>query len=377
MKKAKTRKVVFVAPLPPPVHGMSMMSDYIRRSDAINGPLRCRYVNISTARRMEQLGHNSPMKMLRYAASLLRLLWLLVAFRPDCCHLAITCHGSPFLKNAPYVLLCKLFGRRVIIHHHNKGMAAYVDRPLYRRLLPMVYRNATVVLLSWRLYPDVERVVARDQIRIIANGIPDTAAAAAAAAARRTAAATATTQQRPPQLLFLSNLIESKGVVALLDACQLLRKRGCRFTCRFVGAETAEIDRTRLLREVAARGLQQNVSFAGPRYGPDKEREIADSDIMVLPTRYPNECFPLVLLEAMAAALPIVASDEGAIADIVEDGTTGLIAATDPADLAQKLQSLLDDPSLRRRLGDQGRQRFLALFTLARYEQAIANLLQE
>lgn len=377
MGSPRRKRVLMVAPLPPPVHGQSLMSDYLRRSVLLNSRYDCRYVNIATARTIAELGRTRPMKLVRYAWSYCRLLWLLLAFRPDSCYLSITCHGPAFLKNAPYVLLCKLFCRRIIIHHHNKGMASCVERPVYRRLMPMVYRRATVVLLSWRLYPDVERVVGREQVRIVANGIPDVAAPRHATANGGQADGSAAGGGYAPRLLFLSNMIESKGVLTLLDACRLLSERGMRFTCRFVGAETAEIDRRRFAREVAARGLAGVASYAGPRYGADKERELDEADVLVFPSRYPNECFPLTLLEAMAHALPIVASDEGAIADIVDDGSTGFICRHEltAATLAERLAQLLASPAQRRQMGRNARLRYERLFTLERFERAVASLL--
>lgn len=362
MTLVRKKRVVFIAPLPPPIHGSAMMSDYIRKSELINSEFNCRYVNMSTSRRMDEIGRGGVKKLFRFIGSYCRLLWLLLTFWPDCCHLAITCHGIGFLKDAPFVLLCKLFRRRIIIHQHNKGMAADVDRPIYKWLLPLVYRNATVVLLSWRLYPDIERVVSREQVRIIPNGIP-----AVTAERRKTA-------NPIPQLLFLSNLIESKGVLTLLDACKLLKEQGYRFTCRFVGAETAEINRTRFDREVASRGLNETVSFAGPRYGVDKESELSGSDAFVFPTK--EDCFPLVLLEAMQHYLPVVATDQGGIADIVENGISGLISEAKATDLATKIKGLLDNPTYRRQLGENGYRRFMQLFTVRKYEDSISDMLR-
>lgn len=53
------------------------------------------------------------------------------------CYFAITCNGSGFIKDAPFVLLCKLFRRKVVIHQHNKGMSGCVDKQPYKWLLPL------------------------------------------------------------------------------------------------------------------------------------------------------------------------------------------------------------------------------------------------
>lgn len=168
-------KVLFIVPLPPPVHGSSMVCEQIRQSVKINAAFDCRYVNLSTSRGNDEVAGFSPLLILkkgtRFLDSFLQTFWLLLTFRPQKCYVAIACRGVGFLKDAPFALLAKLFGCKIILHQHNKGMASYVNRPIYRWLLPLVYRNATVILLSWLLYDDVSAVVKREQVRICPNGI--------------------------------------------------------------------------------------------------------------------------------------------------------------------------------------------------------------
>ena len=165
-------KILFIAPLPPPVHGSAMVSQYIKDSRLVNEQHDCDFVNLSTSRRMDEIGKGGIKKLLRFVGAYLALLWKLLTRRYDLCYLAITCHGVGFLKDAPFVLLCKLFRRKVMIHQHNKGMSRYVDRWPYRWLLPLVYRNTRVMLLSWHLYPDIAAVVKREQVVVCANGVP-------------------------------------------------------------------------------------------------------------------------------------------------------------------------------------------------------------
>lgn len=175
MSNSARQRVLFIMPLPPPVHGSSMMCQHIVDSERINAAFDCRYVNLSTSRSSAEPYNFSPLllvkKALRFAGSLARTLGELVFHHPQTCYLAITCHGVGFLKDAPFVLLCKLFRCRIIIHQHNKGMAAYARRPLYHFLLRLVYRGATVILLSWRLYDDVAQIVDKEQVVICPNGI--------------------------------------------------------------------------------------------------------------------------------------------------------------------------------------------------------------
>lgn len=78
--------------------------------------------------------------------------------------------GSAFWKILPSFSFAN-FQCNIILHQHNKGMAAYVDKPVYRWLLPLVYRKTNIILLSWLLYDDIAAVVKREQVKICPNGI--------------------------------------------------------------------------------------------------------------------------------------------------------------------------------------------------------------
>ncbi len=355
--------ILMIGPLPPPVHGSAMMTQYIKDSKIINDTFNLDWVNLSTSRSMSEIGKKTPKKILRFLNSYFKTLYKLSTKRYDLCYLAITCHGKGFLKDAPFALLCKLFGRRIVIHQHNKGMSKDVHKPFYRFLLKSVYKNAKVILLSERLYADISEIVDKSQVEICPNGIPET-------------------ERYPkkentiPQLLFLSNLIESKGVLVLLDACKILKDKGYIFTCNFIGSETKEIDASRFQKEVEKRGLNDFIFYLGPKYGDEKDKNLANSDTLVFPTFYENETFGLVLLEAMQQGVPQISFPVGGIPDIIEDDKTGYIVGTNNTlALADKIGKLLDNPDIRKKMGESAYNRFKDLFTLNKYEEALKNLL--
>ena len=152
-------KVLFIAPLPPPVHGSAMVSQYIKDSKLVQEQYDCDFVNLSTSRRMDEIGKGGAKKLLRFAGSFFLLFYKLLVHRYDLCYLAITCHGVGLLKDAPFVLLCKLFGRKVVIHQHNKGMSGCIDRWPYRWLIPYIYKpninkklNFLATSIIWYLF---------------------------------------------------------------------------------------------------------------------------------------------------------------------------------------------------------------------------------
>lgn len=363
MKKHIPR-ILFIAPLPPPVHGSAMVSQQIKDSKLIGDSFRCDWVNLSTSRSMDEIGQRNPIKIWRFLSSLFATFWKLLIHRYALCYLAITCHGKGFLKDAPFVLFCKLFGKKIVIHQHNKGMSADADRWPYNWLLPLVYRNAKVILLSWHLYPDIERIVKKEQVLICPNGI------------LQTNSETFVRNNEVPHLLFLSNLIISKGVYVLLDACKILKDKGVNFICDFVGGETAEIDAPRFSQEVHYRGLNFQVIYHGRKYGADKERFFKNADIFVFPTYYNNETFGLVLLEAMQYTLPCITTAEGGIPDVVQDGVNGIICERQNAEsLADAIERLLLNPELRIQMGNAGYEIFRQKFTLEKFEHRMCECL--
>ena len=416
-------RILFIAPLPPPVHGSAMVSKYIKDSAKVQSVAQCDWVNLSTSRRMDEIGKGGAMKLLRFMGAYLKTLWLLLTHRYDLCYLAITCHGIGFLKDAPFVWLCKMFGCRVLIHQHNKGMSNCIERWPYRWLIPYIYKRARVMLLSWHLYPDIAKVVKREQVVICANGIaaeqqvncdgslvnvasPRLNAAeqrlivtgslvnvaeqrlkdnqsqgddSPATALRLTSSSAAINRSEaaslPVNLLFLSNLIPSKGVYVLLDACRILKDKGLDFQCNFVGGETKEIDRARFEAEVQKRGLEGMVRYEGPKYGEEKEEYWRSSDVFVQPTF--EDCFPLTIVEAMQHGLPVVSTDEGAVPDMVADGVNGFVCERkDVSGLAGALERLITDAALRMRMGEVGRKRYEEEFTLERFEERFAECLR-
>jgi len=364
MDKSRKKSILFVGALPPPVHGSSVVSLQIKNSKLINDAFDCDWVNLSTSRRMDEIGKKTLVKPFRLLGALCMEFWYLMTRHHEMCYLAITCHGSGFLKDSPFVLMAKMFQKKIVIHQHNKGMANDVDRWPYRWLLPFCYKNVKVILLSWYLYPDIARIVKKDDVFICPNGIrvQDFKGARVLSNTRSTDNTDRT--NRVPRLLFLSNLIESKGVLVLLDALKILKNKGYMFVCDFVGGETKEIDAKRFKEEVDNRGLNEVAIYHGRKYGVEKEEAFEKTDIFVFPTYYPNETFGLVNLEAMAHKKPVISTDEGGIPDVIKDGENGLISVKkNPESLARCIRTLLDNEDLCKHMGEDGYQKLQAKFT--------------
>jgi glycosyltransferase involved in cell wall biosynthesis len=177
------------------------------------------------------------------------------------------------------------------------------------------------------------------------------------------------------KILFLSHLIESKGVFILIDACKILKDKQLHFHCFMVGGE-GDVSIAQLQSVIDNAGLTEEVLIEGKQFGAAKENQFEQADIFVHPTF--SDCLPLVLLEAMQYSLPIVSTFEGAIPDVVEDGKTGfLVPQKDPIALASSIGKLINNPEMRRSMGLAGRDKYLREFTLEKFESRFINILEK
>ena len=361
-------RILYIATFPPPIHGSSIVSMQIKESKLICNEFDGDFVNLGTSRSIDEIGKYglilNIIKLKRFIVSFLRTLWLLIIHRYDLCYCAITNNGVGFLKDAPYVLLCHIFFRKIVIHQHNKGMSNFVNKRLYHLLYKLVYNKTKVILLSEYLYDDISTIVDRDNVMICPNGIKSSIGISKDLRNLKV--------NGIPHILYLSNLIESKGCLVLLDACKILKDRGCNFICDFVGGDSKDINEAYFKQRIVSLGLSEFVRYHGRKYGSDKDYYWNQANIFAFPTYYHNECFPLVLLEAMEKSVACISTLEGGIRDIINDGVSGyLVQKQNPTALADAIEKLLINPCLCSQMGEQGHKIFEEKFTEAKFEKTL------
>ena len=364
-------KILFIMHMPPPVHGAAMVGQYIHDSKLINREFDCHYINLTTAKNLQDIGKVGIRKLFDFFTLLKKIRRAVKNVKPQLVYVTPNACGGAFYKDFVVIEMLKRLGCKVVVHYHNKGVATRQDRRLDNALYRRFFKDIKVILLSECLYEDVKKYVKKEDVFVCGNGIP------CSSDLDSRSISSSTPQNHIPHILFLSNLLISKGVVVLLDALKVLKEKGCCFVCDFVGGETVEMDAAIFQNEVAKRGLVDMVVYHGRKYGKDKEAFLNTADMFVFPTFYPNECFPLVLLEAMQHDLPCISTTEGGIPDIIDDNKTGyLVPKHDAETLAKKIQILLTDADLRQRMGKAGREKFEKEFTLEVFEKRMAEILK-
>jgi glycosyltransferase involved in cell wall biosynthesis len=369
-------RLILVGPLPPPYYGQSvsfrMLVDEVARLgvplavvDLAHGQASGRRIGVVTRHRVTEYG------------AILRRFFAAAAGPRGTVYLTIAQSRAGFLRDWVMIGWARRCGHRVVVHlkggnYHN----FYAAQPAWTRALvrQTLRRADRVLVLGERLRSmfDFEPAIAA-RIRVVPNGLPD---------AREPAGGARTLPgpgEGPVRLLFLSNLVESKGWLDVLEAVRLLRDRlGDRVRCDFHGAfytgaddvRVTSVEQARELfdRFVAEHGLEGVARYGGVAAGEEKERVLAEAHVFLLPTRYDNEGQPVSIIEAMAHGNVVISTDYRAIPDMVDDGVTGvLVPYGAPGAIADAVEALVRDPERYAAMSRAALERFRARFTRRRH----------
>jgi glycosyltransferase involved in cell wall biosynthesis len=347
--------LLMIGPVPPPYGGVGAVFKAFLDSE-LQEHFRITVVDTSKkdAREVVSDSRVSLRDGLYLTKSLVELALKLTRERPDVAFLTPVGDHS-LLREAAFLRLLKLRGIPIVCQFHARyeGELFVTGRPWARRFLgPLLAPADRILLLSEGLRRYFTADFARDRTGVLTNFV-DSVPYATLPRPRPAGG--------PPTVFFLGRLSEPKGLWDLLAAVRPVAERIP--DVRFVIGGTAEFPavEAEIARVTAELDVGSRVVFPGTLTGERKLAAFGAADVFCLPSHLENQ--PVVLLEAMAAGLPVVSTSVGTISELVTDGSEGfLIAPRDREALATQLVRLLADPTLRAAMGARGRARVAAQF---------------
>lgn len=358
------KKILCPLSLPPPFYGSNIVNKDIINSSILNKEFDLEVLPISYNKNTSNIGRFQIKKItliIKYLTQIVRKSFK----KHDLIYYAPAVTGLAFIRDLILLLPLKISRKNILIHLHGKGIQQQIEKNKYYKILyRFFFKNTSVICLSERLVYDL-RDVFNGNIYIVNNGI---------------GIENYRVNQKKnaiPVILYLSNLIEAKGILVLLQAANILKKNNLNFKLDLVGAPRGDI-MDKINRLIEKYNLESNILSVGPKYDNDKKKALQNADIFVFPTFYSLETWGLVNIEAMQASLPVISTNEGAIPDIVDDGITGfLVKKKDPVDLAEKITTLLYDEELREKMGKKGREKFLNNYTYEILENRLCEVFKK
>jgi colanic acid/amylovoran biosynthesis glycosyltransferase len=181
----------------------------------------------------------------------------------------------------------------------------------------------------------------------------------------------------PPVIVAVGRLIAKKGFGDLLHACRLLMERGKSFRCEIIGEGPLEQE---LRAQIAQLDLQDCVELPGAKPQHEIREHLAAATAFVLPSVIDPDGgmdnLPTVIMEAMAAGLPVISTSIGGIPEMVIQNETGfLVPPGDVTALAGAIEKVVNDRSLARKLGQTGYERAQRLFSIEKNVRELCALL--
>jgi glycosyltransferase involved in cell wall biosynthesis len=349
------KKILYIIHLPPPFHGVSTVNKIVFDCENINKNFSKKLIRINYSNNLNEIGKTSFNKFVTFFKLLYQVARNLVSFKPEYVYFTIMPYGVGFIRDSFLVVLIKLFNVKIIYHLHGNGISD-VKNIFIKKLYKFVFSRSSIIHLSQGL---VDKEITplnlyKSKVYVVPNGVLDLKQKKIGV------------KNNIPKILFLSNYSESKGLFVLIESARLLKLKNIKFHLRIVG-EPYNVDKEKINYLLNKYDLLENITFPGPKYESDKHKEFCNADIFVFPSL--NDTFPLVLIEAMKYSLPIVGSIEGAIPEIIDDGNTGFtVPKHDFESLADKLEILIKDDSLRAEMGINANQEFKEKYNLEKFE---------
>ena len=359
------KKILFLTQLPPPIHGASVVNQSIKDSQVVNENFKTAYVNISTAKEISDIGKFGLIKAIRILNICARILKAYLGFRPDLVYITLSPHGFAFYKDALFALLIKGLGGELVYHLHGKGIRQEIAKSRLRLFTyRSVFRGVSVIHLSELLFSDVKEVVDPErQLLAVSNGVQEVSIGKSL-------------PKRPVfTFIYLSNLVLSKGIDTLIKAFGIVANNTNYADCqlRIIGKPSASYGEDILNIAIEKYNLK-NVEYLGPLYGKERDKELSAAHVLVLPTR--NDCFPLTILEAFSAGLPVISTSEGAIPSIIDNGVNGIIVEDlNPDNLAIAMLNYLDNLGCYRKHSIEAQNKFASHYTLETFEKNLVKAL--
>jgi glycosyltransferase involved in cell wall biosynthesis len=345
------KKIMILGKIPPPFMGPSIATQII-----LNSSLKNKYELIHIDTRVNTdlttMGKFSIAKIFKSVSIWWQMLIKIITKRPSLVIIPISQSTGGYLKDLIFILIAKCTFRKTLVHLRGSNFLNWLNNS---SVITSVFVKATLKLNNGV-------IVLGNNLRYLFAGIfPEKNIYVSANGGNYTFPARENNNKRI-SILYLANLQPSKGIEDLIEAVRLLKGTiEQNYSLEVVGSWRSKAVEDRCKEIVSVNDLP--IRFHPSASGEKKFGYFANADIFVFTPREP-EGHPWVIVEAMAAGLPIISTDQGAIIESVKDGENGFIVpVADPSAIAGKLKMLIVDKSLRERMSRSSRTNYENGFT--------------
>jgi glycosyltransferase involved in cell wall biosynthesis len=366
----KTR-LLLIGPTPPPYHGVSVAISQLLLSRLID-EFDVMHLDLADRRGIAHVNKPDWHDAILFIRHWCRLLRLLFTRRPHVIYLVLSQTTLGFVRDSLFIWPAVLLGgAKIVAHLHGGALREWYDLrwPITKAYVRVVLNTVDkMIVLGESLRGIFAGLLPDSRIAVVPNGVdlflgePDRQLP---------------NGNRPWRILHLNTLNRMKGTLVLLAAIPTVLRHRRDVAFVFAGSWSHALHREIAEWYIDQHRLSPYVTFTGEVTGLEKHALLRSADVFVFPGLQ-QEGQPLVVLEAMAAGLPIVFTNQGCLRETVVNGECGIEAYTeDPYDLAERLCCLLDHPDDQLRFGSNARNRCQLFYNKDRHIDRMIQVFQE
>lgn len=354
--------IFFLGPLPPPVHGFSVINQ--KMLARLSEKTGVRIFNTSPGSPSGSAMGRPFLKLFNWLRQFLSFLFLAMVKRPDALYVGLS-GGMGQIFDACYILAARLCGANIFLHHHS---FVYVNAPkAYNRICLWLAKNACHIALCDVMAEKLSGVyhIPDDRIHILSN--------AAFLEERKEPLPVQRLSSDVLTIGFISNIILEKGIVEFFDVVASLTQQGFHVRGRIAGPVDDAIKDMffSMLKE------QEEIEYVGPVYEDKKDAYFRSIDILLFPTKYRNEAEPLTILEALRDGVPVISTNRGCIRSMINAQSGAVCPEIDHfvEEAAEYIKSILNGTNSLHALSENAFKRFCKMRAI--HEERLDKLLEK
>jgi len=347
------KKLLILGKLPPPYMGPSIATEIILNSSLKNN-FELLHINTKANESLITLGKWSIKKIVKNNEIYFKMWKSVLKNKPDIVWIPISQTTIGFVKDSIFIIISKLSGRKVMLQLRGSDFKNWIQNKasvITKWYVKLILKSTNgIIVMGKNLTHLFEDYYPAEKIFVVPNG------------ANYNLSAEENKNNQPLKIVYLGNLQSGKGIEDVLEALVILKNKFKKeFDFTIIGEWRNEVTKMKCLNLIKENNLP--VKIFPSEIGKQKFNHLAKSDIFVFVPREP-EGHPWVIIEAMAFGLPIISTDKGAIIESVINDLNGFIVQEkNPVEIAEKLNILISDKTLRLKMAFASRRLYLENFT--------------
>lgn len=367
MKMSSAKKILCLVQLPPPIHGAAVMNRHIVDNVLPISNYDYIVVPLNFSRSFDDMHGGIFSKAIKAILTLFKLIKELIIFRPNIIYFTFAPFGFALFRDIIYVFICRLFSVPILLHLHGTGLSNKKTK-MYKKAYGYLLGKNRLILPSEKLYNDVSLFIDRKHCFILSNAVNSAVGFSGCKQVNK----------KIIDVIYIANFDPRKGLLTAINVFDKLIATGIEARLHLVGAYTFYWSEEQMHRylEKFSESTRLKIIMHGALYKENKNKVLSIADIFFYPSAH--DAFPLVVLEALSFGLPVVASMQGAIPDIIQDGENGFVCkADDDVCYLDILQRLSTDSILRDKIGKSALSSYIHNYSFPVFDKKLILIFDE